>query len=429
VNRTFRKIRRCSPSHRRPFEISLLRREVSHDFIASTLQIKHGKKKRELKHYWYHTWPDHDVPREPSGATYTHGLLQLVAKVAKECPADRPVVVHCSAGVGRTGTFLTVHHAQELLRARGMANPLEVVQKLRTQRPAMVQHLSQFFFVHDCVTDWAEDSGKPYTVQEAAALDAMEQEHEDDEKLCAPDADHHAIRVAEKEAARVRRDTREKQLKSGTARVHKPAASHASGELHVAPIVYHGKTYEFNDVNGDGQVDWDEARANGWSRAFFDEVAQGSDMVTVAKFTEARAKAKAAELAERLRSKNRPELTRHPEIGEAWYSGELTMPTAVDWVKGTPRGSFLIRRSVSDPAKFHCLVSIRNETGQCRVGRYELVLKDDGRYHLSRKVYKTLKDFVKEATKTVVLKDAEGALKLTTPIRRETRERRRSVVR
>jgi protein tyrosine phosphatase len=95
----------------------------------------------------------------------------MVNRVQKEGPLHTmPVLVHCSAGVGRTGTFLAVNHAQEQLRVEGVADPLKIVETLRSQRPAMVQHLSQFFFVHDCITDWAEDSGKAYEVQSSDAL-------------------------------------------------------------------------------------------------------------------------------------------------------------------------------------------------------------------------------------------------------------------
>lgn len=371
-------------------------------------------------------WPDHDVPREPGGATYTSGLLQLVEQVQKQCPAGKPVIVHCSAGVGRTGTFLTVHHAQEMLVAKGEADPLAIVLSLRQQRPAMVQHLSQFFFVHDCVTDWAEDTGKSYMVQEAQTLDAAEEEQDGDESLYSADTNYSAVRSAEKKLASERRAKREIMLKNGTARKHKPADSHASGELHVAPIVYHGHVFEFNDVNGDGQLDWSEAQADGWTHDFFKEVSGGSAVVTVAKFTEFRAAAKAAELTARAaKDGGRPGMTPHPEMENLWYAGELTMPTAVDWVKGSERGSFLIRRSVSDPRKFHCLVSIVNDAGQKRVGRYELELRDNV-YHLATKSYSSLKQFVKDASKTFILKDPAGGVKLTTPIVRAAAERRES---
>jgi hypothetical protein len=61
------------------------------------------------------------------------------------------------------------------------------------------------------------------------------------------------------------------------------------------------------------------------------------------------------------------------------------------------------------------------------VGRYELAF-DGEVYHLAgTKTYKTIKHFVRDASKNFILKDAEGGLKLGNPIDRETIERRRSV--
>lgn len=281
----------------------------------------------------------------------------------------------------------------------------------------MVQHVSQFYFVHDCVTDWVHQSGKSFVVLDGHSLDPTEQ----DPDLFRPGTDYAAIRTAEKKAASDRREKLQQELRSGKARRHKHVDAHASGELHVAPIHYRGHEYHFNDVNGDGQLDWSEAQADGWSRHFFDEVAKGSSTVTIVKFTEFRASVKAAELAAKANVPCRAGMKSHPEMANPWYAGEVDMPTAVIWVKGTERGSFLICRSVSDPSKFHCLVSIVVEGGGKRVGRYELVCEDSV-YHLSKKSYASLKDFVNNASTTFVLKDAMGGVKLLTPVVREIME-------
>ena len=61
---------------------------------------------------------------------------------------DHPWVVHCSAGVGRTGTFVTIDIGIRLLHERGRCNINEIIRRLRKDRCAMVQHPEQADFAH-----------------------------------------------------------------------------------------------------------------------------------------------------------------------------------------------------------------------------------------------------------------------------------------
>ncbi len=59
--------------------------------------------------------------------------------------------MHCSAGVGRTGTFIASDMCWDLLQKNPDPNVVEIVKKIRTQRYVMVQTVAQFQLIHDLV--------------------------------------------------------------------------------------------------------------------------------------------------------------------------------------------------------------------------------------------------------------------------------------
>ena len=80
------------------------------------------------------TWPDYGVPESPTP------LKMLWKKTMEEWESVRgPILVHCSAGVGRTGTFITLDMAMEQAEREGLVDVAGIVNQLRTQRMKMVQ--------------------------------------------------------------------------------------------------------------------------------------------------------------------------------------------------------------------------------------------------------------------------------------------------
>lgn len=81
------------------------------------------------------------------------------------CGERSPVVVHCSAGVGRTGTFCTIHmllarlHNEMKKGSVARLNLYNTVLKLRRQRPGMVQQQEQYIFCYEAVAEEAEELG------------------------------------------------------------------------------------------------------------------------------------------------------------------------------------------------------------------------------------------------------------------------------
>ena len=114
--------------------------------IAFFLQIQDGSNdSHTLTQYHLTSWPDHGVP------DYATPLMSLHKQVmANWSPSKGPILVHCSAGVGRTGTFIAVDIALEQAKKEGVVDIAGIVNRLRQQRMKMVQTLVRTR-VHTCI--------------------------------------------------------------------------------------------------------------------------------------------------------------------------------------------------------------------------------------------------------------------------------------
>ena len=96
-------------------------------------------------------------------------MLKMLADVGtaqEKAPEPKgPIVVHCSAGVGRTGTFIAIDIAQRELARSGKISVLKMVRQLRECRVAMVQTPPQYKFVHSAVQRFAEMNGRTVEVR------------------------------------------------------------------------------------------------------------------------------------------------------------------------------------------------------------------------------------------------------------------------
>jgi len=142
------------------FEVKLADSRVElEDLIIRTLKIKNLEEQdspeRTMIHFQYIGWPDHGVP--PS----TNHFTQLAEQVDETAAAvGGPIGIHCSAGIGRTGTFCCVHINIHILREHFKTYfsppPLNIVNTilhLRKQRPGMVQTKEQFLFCYNAILE------------------------------------------------------------------------------------------------------------------------------------------------------------------------------------------------------------------------------------------------------------------------------------
>lgn len=117
------------------------------DWTVTELMLCRGAEQRVLKHFHFTTWPDFGVPDPPTT------LARFVRAFRERCPPDaRPVVVHCSAGVGRSGTFITLDTAlQQLASHADCIDVFGMVHAMRRERVWMVQTEQQYICIHQCL--------------------------------------------------------------------------------------------------------------------------------------------------------------------------------------------------------------------------------------------------------------------------------------
>ncbi|XP_044169231.1 receptor-type tyrosine-protein phosphatase F-like isoform X1 [Acropora millepora] len=104
--------------------------------------------KRDVFQYHFTNWPDHGVPFDTSSFLMFHHKLRGALSVD-----PGPVLVHCSAGVGRTGCFIAIDSLMEQMESEKVVDVYGFVTKMRKQRNFMVQTQEQYWFIHDVLRD------------------------------------------------------------------------------------------------------------------------------------------------------------------------------------------------------------------------------------------------------------------------------------
>eukprot|EP00063_Salmo_salar_P096480 XP_014071315.1 PREDICTED: receptor-type tyrosine-protein phosphatase delta-like isoform X28 [Salmo salar] len=98
---------------------------------------------RTVRQFQFTDWPEQGVPKSGEGFI---DFIGQVHKTKEQFGQDGPISVHCSAGVGRTGVFITLSIVLERMRYEGVVDIFQTVKMLRTQRPAMVQTEDEYQF-------------------------------------------------------------------------------------------------------------------------------------------------------------------------------------------------------------------------------------------------------------------------------------------
>jgi len=147
--------------------VRLLSSERASGYVINELEARRGSVSKIIRHFWFTEWPDHGVP---DTTAHLAGLREAVRHWCD--PAEAPWVVHCSAGVGRTGTFIAIDYGISQLQATGHCDLISVIGELRSCRGVMVQHECQAQFAHEALLSHVQKSASPQPQAHGAVVPA-----------------------------------------------------------------------------------------------------------------------------------------------------------------------------------------------------------------------------------------------------------------
>ncbi|XP_023564425.1 receptor-type tyrosine-protein phosphatase V [Octodon degus] len=128
--------------------IHLLAEEPRDEWTRRDFRLQHGARQRTVRQLQFTTWPDHSIPEAPGPLL---AFVELVQEQVRATQGTGPVLVHCSAGVGRTGTFVALLRLLQQLEEEQVVDVFNTVYTLRLHRPLMIQTPSQYIFLHSCI--------------------------------------------------------------------------------------------------------------------------------------------------------------------------------------------------------------------------------------------------------------------------------------
>ncbi|XP_034495203.1 receptor-type tyrosine-protein phosphatase H [Ailuropoda melanoleuca] len=154
----------CTHGH---LQVTLKGEEVLENWTVRDLMLQHMQEQNTLsvRQFHYVTWPDHGVPRSPDPML---AFRKMLRQWLDENVGGGPPIVHCSAGVGRTGTLIALDVLLRQLERDRCVGPFSYVRKMRESRPLMVQTEAQYVFLHQCILRFLQQSGQAPTDNGAA---------------------------------------------------------------------------------------------------------------------------------------------------------------------------------------------------------------------------------------------------------------------
>ena len=135
--------------------------------IKREITITLNEVQKNITHIQMVNWPDYSMPNELTGYDTINYLIKIIAECRETYP-EIPVLLHCSAGTGRTGTLIAIFNLVKCLfffnsvnydrEVRPFFSVFNMVRRLREQRPGMVSSLEQYKYIYQFVMMWIRDN-------------------------------------------------------------------------------------------------------------------------------------------------------------------------------------------------------------------------------------------------------------------------------
>lgn len=136
------------------------------DWTMTEMKVSRNDTSRIVRHFHFTTWPDFGVPEPPS--TLVKFVRAFREKVHPS--SNHPIIAHCSAGVGRSGTFIAIDRILQIIRNHDTVDIFGIVCEMRRERCHMVQNEQQYICIHQCllwVLEGEEDFGTMLTTRQS----------------------------------------------------------------------------------------------------------------------------------------------------------------------------------------------------------------------------------------------------------------------
>ncbi|WAR07933.1 PTP10-like protein [Mya arenaria] len=127
-------------------QVAVLNETLFPDWTITEFRVSLGEQSRQVRHFHFTSWPDFGVPKKEQV------LVRFVRMVREKLIKDAgPIIVHCSAGVGRSGTFVVLDRMLQRIKDHDSVDIFNAVSELRKQRVWMVQTEQQYICIHNCL--------------------------------------------------------------------------------------------------------------------------------------------------------------------------------------------------------------------------------------------------------------------------------------
>ncbi|GBL94854.1 Phosphatidylinositol phosphatase PTPRQ [Araneus ventricosus] len=152
--------------HYGDMQVRTISESMLSSYIIRLFHVQLGSQERRVKQMHFTHWPDFGCPESPDD------LINFIRAVRDHLPRFKPgpIVVHCSAGVGRTGTFMAVDRLSQQLRSTDTIDIFGTVMELRHHRINMVQTEDQYIYIHLCVKQLVDDINQPHESEYEEAI-------------------------------------------------------------------------------------------------------------------------------------------------------------------------------------------------------------------------------------------------------------------